>query len=218
MDNKPKQKNPPKRKIWLAVGAFVIIGGVVVAAMVVLPSGNEAETDQAFSLEQLQVDADNPQKIREAFREYIKRDDLTDEQRRQAFRKMRETRREGMKAFVDDFYAAAEEDKNSILDDHIAEIQRRMADRERRRDEGNRPTAEEREAMRNLFQSRSQAERKSDSESRNADEMARNMAYRTALRGRMSERGISMPRGRGGPGRGGGGGMRGGGGGGRGGP
>lgn len=220
MTPKPDKKKPVKRNIIIATGVFVVMGGLVVATMVA-QSAPDADTEEKFSIAKLRAENAGPGQMRQAFREMMRNDELTDEQRRKAAREMRGARRSEMMERVQEYFDAAEEDKNVVLDDHIAAFQRRMAEWEKRRAEEDRerPTEEERQAMRNLFRNRSQAERKADSESRNPDQTAQTMAYFTALRGRMSERGISMPR-RGGPGgRGGwgGGGGRGGGGGGRGG-
>ena len=212
MKDKARNQSTRKRTVWMIGGISVFAVTAVGATLFSLRGEAMSESDlpEEFSVESLKARAGDEQQGRAAFRDLLRRDDLTDEQRRQALRNMRELRRSSMSDRVNEYFDASEEDKDVVLDDHIDEFQRRMAEREKRRKDEERPSEEDREAMRNLFRSRSQAERKTDSESRNPDESARTMAYFSAMRNRMSQRGIKMPRG--GGGRRGGGGGRGGGG------
>lgn len=206
MDGKSKKKPAGKQKVWVIGGISMFAVAAVGATLFSLQGEVKSESDlpDEFSVESLKARVGNQQQGRAAFRDLLGRDDLTDEQRRKAMRNMRELRRDRMVDRVNEYFDAAEEDKNVVLDDHIAEFQRRMAEWAERRNDEDRPSEEEREAMRNLFRSRNQAERKNDSESRNPDESARSMAYRDAMRSRMQQRGIQMPTRRGGGGRGGG--------------
>ncbi len=206
MGRKSKKKPARKQRVWMIGGISVFAVAALGATLFSLQGEVKSESDlpDEFSVESLMARAGDQQQGRAAFRDLLRRDDLTDEQRRKALRNMRELRRGRMVDRVNEYFDAAEEDKNVILDDHIAEFQRRMAERAERRNDEERPSEEEREAMRNLFGSRNQAERKTDSESRNPDESARSMAYRAAIRSRMNERGIQMPGRRGSGGRGGG--------------
>ena len=198
MSSKSKKKPARQQKVWMIGGLSVFAVAAVGATLFSLQGEAKSGSDlpEEFSVESLKARAGDERQGRAAFRDLLRRDDLTDEQRREALRNMRELRRGTMADRVNEYFDAAEDDKNVVLDDHIDEFQRRMA--ERRNDE-EWPSEEEREAMRNLFRSRNQSERKADSESRNPDESARSMAYFSALRNRMNERGIQM-RGRGGGG------------------
>ena len=206
MNGNSKKKPARKQKLWMIGGVSVFAVAAVGATLFSLQEEVKSESDlpDEFSAESLRARTGDERQGRAAFRDLLRRDDLTDEQRRNALRNMRELRRGRMVDRVNEYFDAAEEDKDAILDDHIAEFQRRMAERAERRSDEERPSEEEREAMRNLFNSRDKAERKNDSESRNPDESARSMAYGSAMRSRMNQRGIQMPGRRGGGGRGGG--------------
>ena len=212
MNGKPKKKPARKQKVWMIGGISMFAVATVGATLFSLQGEAKSESDlpAEFSVESLKARAGDEQQGLAAFRDLLRHDDLTDEQRRKALRNMRELRRSRMTDRVNEYFDATKEDKNVVLDDHIAVFQRRMAEWEKRRNDKEKPSEEEREAMRNLFRSRNQAERKADSESRNPDESARSMAYRSAMRNRMNERGIQMPGRRGGGGRSGGGGPGGG--------
>ncbi len=212
------------RRIWpiCAVGLLL--------AMVAVVWGVSAQTEQApastlpseLSVDNLKAQMkEDPSKLREAMR----RDDLTEEQRRELRDNMRQVWRSGMDERVDAYYAAAsQEDRDELLDKQIDEFQdrskeweKRRAEWEKRRQEreasGDQEGDEEQPERRDWRRERTQAERKADSESRNPDQTARRMGYFTALRQRMKQRGIE-----GGWGGHGGSGRRGGGHGGRGGP
>lgn len=201
MNRKTKKEPARKQKVWIIGGVSVFAVAAVGATLFSLQGEAKSESDlpTEFSVESLRARAGDGQQGRAAFRDLLRRDDLTDAQRREALRNMRELRRGRMADRVNEYFDAAEEDKNVVLDDHIADFQRRMAERAERRKDEEKPSEEDREAMRNLFRSQNQAERKADSESRNPDESARSMAYVSAMRTRMNERGIQV-RGRGGGG------------------
>jgi hypothetical protein len=151
-------------------------------------------------------------------REQLHRTDLTEEQRHKLFESMRETREAEIDAEVEEYYAAAPEDKERILDRQIDKMQdewkQRQAEHEKeaethrdaQRDDG--PTTR---PHRGGFGNTTPQERKMRSETRNPDQMARRMAYFSALRARMGARGIQGPWGGGGHGPGGFGGGHGGG-------
>jgi hypothetical protein len=157
----------------------------------------------------------------EQFRNAMRDETLTDEQRRELFERMREAREREMDQRVAEYFGASEAERVAVLDKHIDEMEARRREWEARRaergDEDDRPrdrdeTPEQREARRReRFGSQSQAERKTRSESRNPDQQGQRMAYFSAMRDRMAARGIEAPRGGpggrgfGGPGGGGGG-------------
>jgi hypothetical protein len=151
------------------------------------------------------------------------REDLTDEQRQQAFRNMRQVWEVELDRNVDTWYAAATaEEKTAVLDEQIDRFRKRMEDWrkqreewEKRRKERERRRAEEgRNANANESDDsprrrwgerfRTREGRKEMSEGRDPDKSARRMAYFAAVMARMKERGIEMPMGpgRGGPRRG----------------
>ncbi|MCP4249918.1 MAG: hypothetical protein GY778_22980 [bacterium] len=213
------------RKIW----PFCAVGLLLAVVAVVWGVSAQTEDDPAstlpaeLSVENLKAQMkDDPSKLRET----MHRDDLTEEQRRELHDNMRQVWRSGMDERVDAYYAAAtQEDRDKLLDEQIDEFQdrskewaKRRAEREKRRKEreaaGEKEGDEKESDRRDWRRERTREERKTDSESRNPDQMARRMGYFTALRKRMQERGIEGGwgghGGHGGPGRRGGGGGRGG--------
>ncbi len=139
-------------------------------------------------------------------REQTENPDLTEEQRRELGRQMRAVWEARMDARLDEYFAAPADDLTALLDRHIDEMQNEMNQREERRQQREQqPDAgEERPRPRRPdFASMSTQERKLRTESRDPDRQARRMAYFSAVRARMEERGIQPPRfgpmGRGGP-------------------
>lgn len=141
-------------------------------------------------------------------REVREREDLTEEQRREAGRNMWRAMMGVMDERVDEYYTAAPEQQNEVLDRHIDEWTERMKEWEKRREEWRRGerdderTDEEREQERRerarRWMGANREERKARSESRDPDAMARRMGYFMAMRKRATERGIDLP-GPGGP-------------------
>ena len=208
------------RKPWIISGVCLL---AIVAVVLGVAGRAEEEQQQQSSLpeelsvEALKAEVTDPGKLREVLDRHNP-DELTEEQRRELRHNMREVHRSMLDDRMAEYLAAAEAERQAILDKHIDEFQKRMAEwrerRERRQDREER----DRSRFRDMFRSRTREERKADSENRNPDEMAQRMAYFSAIRQRMEERGIEMPWGPGGGhGRGGRGGGRGMGGGGRGG-
>lgn len=138
-------------------------------------------------------------------RELLRNPDLTDEDRRALYDKMREAREREMAARVDEFFTAVDDDaRQAVLDRHIDEMQKQMAEREARRREAEAKSAAEKEKKQRGrdFNSMTTQEKKERAESGNPDKRAKTMTYFEALRARMTARGIQPPRGPGGPGRG----------------
>ena len=142
--------------------------------------------------------------------EEMHKPDLSDEQRRQLADAMHESMETRIDSQVEEYYAAPPEEKERVLDKQIDRLQEEMKRREaehereagadRERDHG--PTSRPHRD----FGSMSPQERKTRSETRSPDQMARRMAYFAAMRARMGQRGIQGPfgpGGRGGPGHGG---------------
>ncbi len=140
-------------------------------------------------------------------RDTMDRSDLTDDQRRQIAMNMRDAFDSMLQERVDEYYNATPEQKDEVLDRHIDEFQQRRREFEERREQ-ERPRddattnndEERRDRWRRSFRDMSQAERKTRSETRNPDERARRMAYFSAVRNRMQQRGLQPPGGPGGRG------------------
>jgi uncharacterized membrane protein len=193
----------------------LIIGSVALLLVVVgigwaLSGGTEDEPKstlpEEWSVESLKAKVEeDPGKLREVF-EQRGSEDLTEEQRRELRQNLREVHRSTMDTRVDEYFAAAEEDRQATLDRHIDEFQERMKEWEQRRRERQerREQDGERRGPPDWASSQTREERKTESESRDPDDMARRMAYFSAVQERMTERGIETPWGRGGrgPGRG----------------
>lgn len=163
-----------------------------------------------LSVASLKERFEDPERAGPMMRETFEREDLSDAQRQALRSNMRQVFRDMMNERVDEYFTASEEDKVAVLDRHIDEFMERM-ERFRQMREQQRQDSEEdaearerrREEGRRRWGGGTTEQRKARSESRNADEMARHMVYMTAMRSRMAERGINMPRfgpGRGGPG------------------
>jgi hypothetical protein len=194
-----------RRKWYLAGGGAVLI--MTVAATLGL-TGQFKRADDPFGLppelsaESLQARADDPQAMWQTMHDTMQRTDLTDKQREELMRRMRGIWQQRMDQHVDEYFSAPDGQKQAVLDRHIDEMQARMREHEaqhereqaegqhERRDRPHRPN----------FANMTAQERKNRSESRNPDRTARRMAYFSALRARMAERGIEMPHGPGGRG------------------
>ena len=185
------------RRGWLVV-VFCLLGVVAVVLGVASRGGEEkAESllPEELSVESLQAQATDPGQLREVLDQHNP-SEMTEEQRRELRHNVRQVHRSMLDEHLAEYSAAAEQERQAILDKHIDEFQKRMAEwRKRQEEQGNRED-QERPKWREMFGSRTREERKADSESRNPDDMARRMAYFTAVRERMAERGIEMPFGR----------------------
>ena len=201
---------------------FIILGGLCVVAvaggsglaMWTKSSKESARLPNELSVEALRAQAkEEPGPMFEKMRDTIRRDDLSEEQRRQVGRNMREVGRQMMQERVTEYFSAPTVDeKKAILDKQIDEFMTMRAEWEKRREEREKKGEGEDEQPEPPpgFAAPSQEERKARSESRSADEMAQVMAYFSAVEHRATERGIKMPGpspggpgGFGGPGRGG---------------
>jgi hypothetical protein len=191
-----------KTPIALGCIGVIAVAGAVVALNVATGASEKENALPAeltvASLTKASQDGDR----REVFRNIMDRDDLTDEQRREAFRNMRDVGRRQMDARMNEYFnATSQDEKNAVLDAQIDEFAKMREQWQQRREQREADGENNRERMQQLFQPPSQQERKARSENRNPDETARRMAYMSAMRSRMTERGISMgggPRGGGG--------------------
>ena len=151
-----------------------------------------------LSVESLKAKTQEPDKLRETIRDTMRRDDLTDEQRRQIAENMRAVWEAEMQKRVDEYYAASEEEKTAVLDRQLDEFRERMKEWEKRREEeqkkdGEKDRAQQDQRFAGMFGQQSREERKQRSETRDPDRTGRQMAYFAAMRQRATERGIKMP-------------------------
>jgi len=151
----------------------------------------------------------DPGRVFDEARRTMDREDLTPEQRRAIWMTVRDRMEQEMDRRIDEFFSASTpEEKNAILDRHIADFQERAKDMERRRAERERAAAaqsapaqaggpaaggERRGPFGRDGQPPSREERKRWSESRDPDRAAKRMAYFTAMRQRAEQRGIQLP-------------------------
>ncbi len=203
-------------RTWALAGVAVLTLGGTVWGLLSWTGDEESDLPAELTVENLKAQVkEDPGKAMETLREASRREDLTDEQRREVFSNLREVWQTQMAERVDEYFAAADDEKEALLDRHIDEFQERMKEwsQQREKREQERKEAEEkadsddaddkesvRERMHRGFGSRTQRERKEHSESRDPDQSARMMAYFTAMRARANARGISMWGGRGGSG------------------
>lgn len=178
-----------------SIGAIAC--AVTAVEFVVRGKSADAALPKALSVESLKAQLDEPGKLMQTVRDNMRRDDLSDEQRRQVFRNAREVMRATMHERVDEYLNAPEDQKTAVLDQHIDDFLARMNAWEKARQQGEEEDGGEserdREWVRNAIAQMSQQDRKVRSESRDPDRMARAMAYFTAVRSRMQERSIEMP-------------------------
>lgn len=215
----------PKIAVTAVLGALVLGGGAwgLVRWKNSEPPSTLPKDLTYESLKKKQQES--PLKVMDSMRDAMRNEELTDEQRQELRQNMRRVWTETLSARVDEYFAATPEKQIDILDKHIDEFQARMKEFEARRKEWEAERAKEAKERGNEpgrpeggprnFGPQTQEERKTQSESRNPDQMARQMAYFVAVQKRAAERGITMPQWRrgapgGGPGRGPGGGPGGG--------
>jgi hypothetical protein len=173
--------------------------GVIAAGATVLELTLRRRTADAsalppeLSVASLKAQMNEPGRAMDTIRDNMRRDDLTDEQRRQLMANAREVMQATMAERVDEYFAAPEEEKEAVLDKHIDDFVARQRAFEERREDLQRNQDQDRERFRSAFGSMSQQDRKERFESRDADRMARAMTYFAAARNRMKERGIQPP-------------------------
>lgn len=191
-----------KNRVWVIAAVVGLAGAAGVWGLAATGGDATAEPDvpRDLTVDALKEQAKNPVQMFENMRGLRDREDLTDEQRQQVRRNVWQVMRATLDERMEQYYAAAPEDQNAVLDAQIDQFQsmrdswaQRRKEREARREGGERPEGSWRRET-------TQQERKERSEGRNPDQMARRMAYFSAIRARAMQRGIDMPRGRGGPG------------------
>lgn len=155
--------------------------------------------------------------VMDKFRDQMRDEKLTEEERRKLGESMRATWEAEMKKRLDEYFDADPAERDAILDKHIDEMEefrkymdeRRAKEEEEAKAEGKtdeeieKEREKERDKWRDRMRSKSREERKADSETRDPNQMAKQMAYWSAMRKQMEKRGIKMPFGPGGRGPGG---------------
>lgn len=204
------------KKPWIIAGiTLALLGGGGFAAAAFL-TGEPEETPIAIEFPK---DATMEERVAviDKFRDQMRREDLTDEERRKLGESMRATWEAEMQKRVDEYFNADPAERDAILDKHIDEMEefrkhmddRRAKEEEEAKEEGKseeeveEEREKEREKWRDRMRSRSRDERKADSETRDPNQMAQRMAYFSAMRKQMEKRGVKMPFGPGGRGPGG---------------
>ncbi|MEK6799448.1 MAG: hypothetical protein AABZ12_10815 [Planctomycetota bacterium] len=117
--------NSPQKWVVMGVAVLGLAGtGWGLAAWWTSPP-NTAALPAELTVESLKASTGDPAWAIQRFRDVMEREDLTEEQRRQAFANMREVREEGMNSRVNEYVAASsQDDKNAILDRHIDEMEK----------------------------------------------------------------------------------------------
>ncbi|MBI3834102.1 MAG: hypothetical protein HY287_07210 [Planctomycetes bacterium] len=199
--------------VTIVTGTLVLGGG---ATALIVNSRNHAKAAKAVELpHDLTVEGITQNVVNggggmRSFREAVDSESLTDAQRQQAYRNMRDVWRQQMDAHVKEFMnAKTPDEKYAVLDKHLDEMQARMKQWEQDRKEREKEQKADGaggangggpNGGRGGFAGMSEQERKERSESANPDQRAEHMAYFSAVQARATERGIPMP----GPGGGGG--------------
>lgn len=201
-----KQGGSRKSAYWIGCGVAVVALASLAVGLSLMggSTGASSTLPEELGADALKTQAEaDPAGMMETVRETVRREDLTDAQRREFASNMRQAWRSIMAQRIDEWYAApTAEDKTAVLDRQIDDFMQRRAQWQRREEELDKEDSqdrdENRERFRRMFASQSKDERKTQSESRNPDQMARAMVYFSAVRARMAERGISMSGRRGG--------------------
>lgn len=201
--------------VVITLSSVVLLGGAAWGLIAWTGSGETASTlPEELRLETLRKNAESdPGAMRTTMMNSFRRDDLTEEQRREARENMRTVFEERLDNNINEYFTASEEDKTVVLDRQIDEFQKQMEEwrgqmeemrkeREARRAEreknGEKADDERDEGARRWAGPQTREERKARSESNNPDKMAKRFAYFNAAQKRMTERGIETPFGRGG--------------------
>ncbi len=205
--------------LWGSIVAGVAVASVGVWYAVARAGDAGPQVPEGYSVEDIQATADDPAKAVAKANEFFQRTDLTEEQRHAVFENMRQVMEERLDNNIDEWTAAAPDQKLAVLDQHIDQMQAFMKEMEKHRAEWEKRREEERkrrEAERSRDGNDNQAEgdrgpggrwrermatpqgRKQATESRDPDQTARRMGYFSAMMGRMKARGIDMPFGPGG--------------------
>lgn len=207
------RRRTPRVLAALAAGLLVVIAAVWGYSAW---SGDDKESSASLptelSYEALKAEAqkEDPTAFMEKMHQTRQREDLTEQQRREAFDNVRKVWESMLDDRIDEYYAAADDQKNGVLDRQIDEFTEQMERMRAQREQWERERAEReaedgeergpesrRSSWRQRFSEMTPQQRKERSESRDPDRTARRMAYFTAVRQRMAERGIEMPFGRG---------------------
>lgn len=143
---------------------------------------------------------EDPIKLMQVAREAVMDEQMTEAQREKLMENMRRVWEDELDRRVGEYQAAAEAEREAVLNRHVDEIQdfQRRAEAWRKELEekagGEKQIEKERERWRTMFANRSREQRKADSETRDPNRFAQRMAYFAALGRQMSKRGIDMSR------------------------
>jgi len=201
--------NTPRGWTGIAIGALLLGGSVWGVSALNRSPEPGVDLPPELTVEAIKASAANPGQAMGNMRAFRDREDLTDEQRRQARENMREVFQATMNERVNEYFSAPDDLKVVVLDQHIDSMEAWRKATEAQRKEMEKREEGQRDPARG-FTPRSRDDRKARSESQDPDQSAQRMAYFMALQSRMTERGIKMPWGGGRGGFGGSGGRRGG--------
>jgi len=107
--------------------SVVVVAAVAVYAVAFRGDNHDSTLPPDLQPEALRAQAEKDTgSVFRKMRETMDRDDLTDEQRRELRQNMRESMESMIDERVDEYYAAAEEKREEVLDRHIDDFQERM--------------------------------------------------------------------------------------------
>src|SRR5262245_62032953 len=104
--------------VWIVAASSLIVVGGSVWALTRGEANAGVAVPKELSVDSLKAQAkEDPGKIRDTIRETMRRDDLTEEQRRQVGENMRKVWEAAIQGRVDEYYGAqSDEDRRAILD------------------------------------------------------------------------------------------------------
>ncbi|MHC4444374.1 MAG: hypothetical protein ACYTA5_17395 [Planctomycetota bacterium] len=114
-----------QRKTALVAAGIVFVGAAALA-VVMLIGDDEVELPQELSVEALQAATADRGQMRERIHEAFQRQDLTEQQRRQLGRNVRQVMGARMNQRLDEYFAADKAQRRVILDRHLDEMRKRM--------------------------------------------------------------------------------------------
>src|SRR5262245_8992299 len=130
MTTKKPQPSPRNKVIAIAAVVVLVVGAGVWAFVAHHRSDTGIDIPKEYTLASLK--GAEPRDMGNLFRELRDRNDLTDAQREEIFRNMRELREQRDKARVDEYFATPESQRKEVLDKHIDEMQKAWREREQR--------------------------------------------------------------------------------------
>ena len=116
----------PKTVGIMAAGVLLLLSGAVWAVVSWAGGDRHPAVPKDLTVASLQANANDPAKLAQTMRDLRERKDLTEEQRREVFHNMGQVREAETDKSIDEYFTAAPEQKNAVLDRQIDRFQEVM--------------------------------------------------------------------------------------------